>query len=97
MHGLAFLKFNMAAKMAAKSLSNMIFQQMKLGTSVIRHFRVILSGQPISKKIPIFKVIFNVKRSIKRYYNFQQIKVGTCLTTIYHGNWTEKNPIMTLF
>ena len=37
-HGLAFSKFKMAAKMAAKSWSTMIFQQIKLGTFVIPHF-----------------------------------------------------------
>ena len=41
----------MAAKMAAKSQSNMIFQQMQLRTSVISLFRVILTGQSISKII----------------------------------------------
>ena len=30
------------------SRSNMIFQQMKLGTTVIPYFRVILTGQSIS-------------------------------------------------
>ena len=30
------------------SRSNMIFQQMKPGTSVIPHFHLILTGQPIS-------------------------------------------------
>ena len=46
----------------------MIFQQMKLGTSVIPHFRVILNGQSISKIILIIqghlqgqKVNFKVK------------------------------------
>ena len=48
--------------------SNMIFQQMKLGTSVIPHFRVILTGQFISEIMLIIpghprgqKVNFNVK------------------------------------
>ena len=36
-------------KMAAKYVrANMIFQQMKSGTSVIPHFHVILTGQSIS-------------------------------------------------
>ena len=38
----------------------MIFQEMKLGTSVIPHFYVILTGQSISETI-LFKVIFKVK------------------------------------
>ena len=38
----------------------MIFQQMKLGTSVIPHFRVILNGQSISK------IIFDYSRSSSR-------------------------------
>ena len=46
-----FSKFKMAAKMDAKSRSNMIFQQMKLGTSAIPHFHVILTGQSISRII----------------------------------------------
>ena len=37
------------------SRSNMIFQQMKLGTSVIQHFHVILTGQSISKIILIIQ------------------------------------------
>ena len=35
------------------SRSNMIFQQMKLGTSVIPHFHVILTGQSVSEIILI--------------------------------------------
>ena len=35
--------------------SNMIFQQMKLGTSVIPHFLVILTGQSISEIILIIQ------------------------------------------
>ena len=37
------------------SRSYMIFQQMKLGTSVIPHFRVILPGQSISEFICIIQ------------------------------------------
>ena len=50
------------------SRSNIIFQQMKLGTSVKPHFHVILTGQSISKIILIIqghlqsqKVNFKVK------------------------------------
>ena len=50
------------------SRPNKIFQQMKLGTSVIFHFHVILSGQSISEIILIIqghlqgqKVNFKVK------------------------------------
>ena len=39
------------------SRSNMIFQQMKLGTSVIPHFHVILTGQSVSK---IILIIHNI-------------------------------------
>ena len=37
------------------SRSNMIVHQMKLGTSVIPHFRVILAGQSISEIMLIFQ------------------------------------------
>ena len=40
-----FKKFKMAAKIATKSRSNMFFQQMKLETSLIPHFPVVLTGQ----------------------------------------------------
>ena len=50
------------------SRSNMIFQEMELGTSVIPHFHVILTGQSISETILIIrghlqgqKVNFKVK------------------------------------
>ena len=51
------------------SRSNMIFEELKLGTSVIPHFYVILTGQSISETILIIqghlqgqKVNFKVKR-----------------------------------
>ena len=44
----------------------MIFQEMKLGTSVIPHFYVILTGQSISETILIIQVIFKIKKSISR-------------------------------
>ena len=55
----------MAAKMAAKSKSNMIFQQMQLGTSVISHFRVILTGQSISK------IILNIQDHLQGQFHGQ--------------------------
>ena len=51
------------------SRSNMIFQEIKLGTSVISHFHVILTGQSNSETICIIqghlqgqKVYFKVKQ-----------------------------------
>ena len=56
-------------------MSNMLFQQMKLGASVIPHFYVILTGQFISEIILIIqgphqgrKVNFKVK--FKQKYHF---------------------------
>ena len=48
------------------SRSNMIFQQMKPGTSVIPRFHVILTGQSISCIILMSQGIFKVKKTILR-------------------------------
>ena len=50
--------------------SNISFQQMKLGTTVIPHFRVILTGQSISD------IIFMTLQGQK--VNFK-VKQGTCV------------------
>ena len=57
--------------------SNMTFQQMKLGTTVISHFRVILTGQSISDII--FMTLQGQKINLK-------VKQGTCvgLITLFH-------------
>ena len=64
--------------------SNMSFQQMKLGTTVIPHFRVILTGQSISD------IIFMTLRGQK--VNFK-VKQGTCVGL---GLIPLENPFMVL-
>ena len=53
--------------------SNMTFQQMKLGTTVIPHFRVILTGQSISD------IIFMTLQGQKVHF---KVKQGTCVGLI---------------
>ena len=56
------------------SRSNMICQQMRLGTSAIPHFQVILTGQSISKIILIIQGHLRgqkvISRSLERKYIF---------------------------
>ena len=61
--------------------SNMTFQQMKLGTTVIPHLRVILTGQSISD------IIFMTLQGQK--VNFK-VKQGACvgLIPLFHRIWT---------
>ena len=56
------------------SRSNMIFQQMKPGTSVIPHFHVILV---------IIKVKRSISRSNKQKHHFYQLKLGTCVIPLF--------------
>ena len=54
----------------------MIFHQMKLGTTVIPHFRVILTGQSISDII--FMTLYHFQ---DQKVNFK-VKQGTCVGLI---------------
>ena len=77
------------------SRSTMIVQQMKPETSIIPHFRVILTGQPTFLVLLLWlKVIFKVKKSISRSneqnYHFQQIKLGTCVIPLFSWDFFWK-------
>ena len=54
----------------------MIFQQMKLGTTVIPHFRVILTGQSISD------IIFMTLGHFRGEKVNLKVKQGTCVGLI---------------
>ena len=43
----------------------MTFKQIKLGSSVVPHFHVSLTGESISEIIRLFKVIFGVRKTLK--------------------------------
>ena len=81
------------------SRSNMIFQQMKLGTSVIPHFHVILTGQFISKIIWLFKLIFKVKMQFQGQVSKNIILTSNARnmgnTSFFVGFWPE-NPFIVL-
>ena len=61
----------------------MIFQKIKVGTSVIPHFRVILTGKSISYIIFMIQGHPQGQRSNrklnKRGYDFYEIMLGTCI------------------
>ena len=73
---LSLKSFGIFVNVISISRSNIIFQQMKLGTTVIAHFRVILTGQSISDIIVMTLCHFQDQK-----VNFK-VKQGTCVGLI---------------